>query len=40
VAIVNESFADRNFPGRSAIGARFKFGRWGSKAYWYTIAAS
>ena len=25
VAIVNESFANRNFPGRSAIGARFKF---------------
>src|SRR5262245_1610667 len=38
VAIVNESFANRNYPGRSAIGARFKFGSWGSKAYWYTIA--
>jgi len=37
VAIVNESFAERNFPGRSPIGARFQFGRWGSKAYWYTI---
>jgi putative ABC transport system permease protein len=38
VAIVNESFANRNYPGRSAIGARFQFGRWGDKAYWYTIA--
>jgi predicted permease len=37
VAIVNESFAHRNSPGRSPIGARFQFGRWGSKAYWYTI---
>jgi hypothetical protein len=36
-AIVNESFANRNYPGRSAIGARFQFGRWGDKAYWYTI---
>jgi putative ABC transport system permease protein len=36
-AIVNESFADRHFRGRSPIGARFQFGRWGSKAYWYTI---
>src|SRR5262249_47246024 len=37
VAIVNESFANRNYPGRSAIGARFQFGGWGDKAYWYTI---
>jgi predicted permease len=37
VAIVNESFADRNFPRRSALGGRFKFGRFGEKAYWYTI---
>ena len=29
--------ARRNFPGRSPIGARFQFGRWGSKVYWYTI---
>jgi putative ABC transport system permease protein len=36
-AIVNESFADRHFPGRSPIGARFQFGRWGAKSYWYTI---
>jgi hypothetical protein len=37
VAIVNESFANRNFPGQSPLGARFQFGRGGSKAYWYTI---
>lgn len=38
VAVVNESFADRNYPGRSALGARFKFGNQGPKGYWYTIA--
>jgi predicted permease len=37
VAIVSESFADRNFPGRSAIGARLKFGELNEKGYWYTI---
>jgi putative ABC transport system permease protein len=38
VAIVNESFADRNFPGRSALGARFQFGcAGGPRCYWYTI---
>ena len=37
VAIVNESFADRNFPGRSALGARFKFQRLGEQGYSYTI---
>jgi predicted lysophospholipase L1 biosynthesis ABC-type transport system permease subunit len=37
VAIVNESFADRHFPGRSALGARFKFGRTVEKGYSYTI---
>jgi predicted permease len=36
-AIVNESFANRNFPGRSALGARFQFGRGGQNAYWYSI---
>ena len=36
-AIVNESFADRNFPGRSALGARFKFGNLSEKGYSYTI---
>jgi putative ABC transport system permease protein len=37
VAIVNESFANRNFPGRSAIGARFQYGQLNEKGYWYTI---
>jgi putative ABC transport system permease protein len=36
VAIVNDSFAARNFAGRSPVGARFQFGRFG-EAYWYTI---
>jgi putative ABC transport system permease protein len=36
-AIVNESFADLNFPGQSPLGAQFKFGRLGPKDYWYTI---
>jgi putative ABC transport system permease protein len=37
VAIVNETFANRNFAGRSAIGARFKFGNVGDQGYWYRI---
>jgi len=37
VAIVNESFANRNFPGRLAIGSRFKYGQLNEKGYWYTI---
>jgi putative ABC transport system permease protein len=37
VAIVNEAFADRNFPGESPLGKRFKFGSLGEKGYWYTI---
>jgi predicted permease len=36
-ALVNESFADRHFPGRSPLGARFKFGNRGPEGYWYTI---
>ncbi len=36
-AVVNESFADRNFPGRSPLGARLKFGHLGEQGYWYTI---
>jgi predicted permease len=36
-AIINESFADRHFPGRSPLGARFQFGVFGQKAYWYTV---
>jgi len=37
VAIVNETFADRNFPGRSPVGAQLKFGQLDKKGYWYTI---
>lgn len=36
-AIVNESFADRNFPGRPALGAQFKFGHLGEKGHLYTV---
>jgi putative ABC transport system permease protein len=36
-AIVNETFADRHFPGRSAIGERFQYGQLNEKGYWYTI---
>lgn len=36
-AIVNETFADRDFPGRSPLGARLKFGQLTEKGYWYTI---
>ncbi len=36
-AIVNDSFANHNFPGRSALGERFQFGNTGDKGYWYTI---
>jgi predicted permease len=37
VAIVNESFASRNFPGRSLLGERLQFGQLGEEGYWYTI---
>jgi predicted permease len=37
VAIVNESFAERNFSGRSALGARFQYSNIYPEAYWYTI---
>lgn len=37
VAIVNEAFADRNYPGQSPLGKRFKFGSLGEKGHWYTI---
>ncbi len=37
VAIVNETFANRNFAGRSAIGAQFKFGNTDGKGYWFRI---
>ena len=38
VAIVNETFADRHFPGRSPLGAQLKFGQLNEKGYWYTVA--
>src|SRR5262249_47524881 len=31
------TFANRNFPGRSALGERFQYGRIGDKGRWYTI---
>jgi predicted permease len=37
VAIVNQTFAERHFQGRSAIGRRFKYGTTGDKGHWYTI---
>jgi putative ABC transport system permease protein len=37
VAIVNELFARRHFPGSSALGKRFKYGNLGDKGYWYTV---
>ena len=36
-AIVNETFASRNFPGRSPLRERLKFGQLDEKGYWYTI---
>ena len=35
--VVNESFANRNYPGRSPLGERLKFERLDDKGYWYTI---
>jgi predicted permease len=35
--LVNESFANRNYPGRSPLGQRLKFERLNDKGYWYTI---
>lgn len=37
VVVVNESFANRNYPGRSPIGQRLKFDRLDERGYWYTI---
>jgi putative ABC transport system permease protein len=37
VAIINETFANRHFAGRSPIGARFKYGQLNDKGYWYTV---
>lgn len=38
VAIVNEPFANRHFPGQSPLGKRFKFGQLNEKGHWYSIA--
>jgi predicted permease len=37
VVVINESFAKRNYPGRSPLGERLQFERLNDKAYWYTI---
>ena len=37
VVVVNESFANRNYPGRSPIGERLKFEWLNDRGYWYTI---
>jgi putative ABC transport system permease protein len=37
VAVINESFANRNYAGRSPLGQRLKFGELGPNGYWYTI---
>jgi putative ABC transport system permease protein len=37
VAIINEPLADREFPGRSPIGQRLKFGELEDNGYWYTV---
>jgi predicted permease len=37
VAIVNQSFADRHFPGEGAVGRRFREGGAGSSEPWRTI---
>jgi predicted permease len=37
VVVVNESFANRNYPGRSPLGERLKFERLNGEGYWYTI---
>jgi putative ABC transport system permease protein len=37
VAIINEPLANREFPGRSPLGRRLKFGELNEKGYWYTV---
>ena len=36
-AVVNETFANKHFPGRTPVGERVKFGRLGAQGYWYSI---
>jgi predicted permease len=35
--VVSESFANRNYPGRSPLGERLKFERLNQNGHWYTI---
>ncbi len=37
VAIINEPLANREFPGRSPLGRRLKFGELEENGYWYTV---
>jgi putative ABC transport system permease protein len=37
VAIINEPLANREFPGRSPLGQRLKFGELDDYGYWYTV---
>jgi predicted permease len=37
VVVVNESFANRHYPGRSPLGEKLKFERVDEDGYWYTI---
>lgn len=37
VAIINEPIAKREFPGRSPLGQRLKFGDLDGSGYWYTV---
>ena len=37
VAIINEPLANREFPGRSPLGQRLKFGELDGNGYWYTV---
>lgn len=37
MVVVNESFANRNYPGRSPLGERLRFERLNKGGYWYTI---
>jgi predicted permease len=37
VVVVNESFANRNYPGRSPLGEKLRFERLNETGYWYTI---
>jgi putative ABC transport system permease protein len=37
LAIVNETFAKRSYPGRPAVGQRVKYGNLDDEGYWYTI---